>query len=90
MIILQDNQRVPGIQVNSRFAMRALHDARRQANPQVAVPMLDRPNSNVEICVSYFKRGQCFNNCRRRSGHRVLSAGEKQRLVEYLGDQAGL
>jgi hypothetical protein len=87
-VILQDNQRVAGVNVNPMFRLAALREERAQANPQVPPPMLD--NSNVEICLSYFKRGQCFSNCRRRMGHRVLTAGEKQRLLSFLGNHAGL
>ena len=72
----------PGVTIEANFNIRNLLAVRRANN-------VEQPRFNgTPVCLSYHKKGFCFDDCHRRATHRVLTADEATQLKTFLGDQA--
>jgi hypothetical protein len=49
-----------------------------------ALAVVPRMADNKEYCLSYQCKGKCLKRCRRKAGHRDLSAPETDTLVTFL------
>jgi hypothetical protein len=51
-------------------------------------PNTPQNDSGVQFCLSYHKRGTCYENCGRRGDHRAHNPQETARLLAHLGPEA--
>lgn len=80
--LVRNTQPTPGIKFLTNFNVRE-YIAKKNAEG-VELPAFN----GVSACLSWVKRGSCYDTCNRAQNHRALSADEAAAVAEYLGESA--